>query len=116
MMAGTTNLAIHAQHLERFFEVLGPHGFGLEEAYETYVQLMSAVTGAAVLEVGGRASAEAGSSLLSDIGRASRALADDAVPLVRKLVGDGHAEHPDRFETVRVMLEGIAARRRRAAG
>lgn len=116
MMAGTSTIATHAQHLERFFEVLKPHGFSVEEAYEAYGRLMSAVTGAAVLEIGDRAAAKAGRTLFSDLGRTAQALPEGAIPLVRQLVGDGRTDHSDRFEAVRVMLEGIAGRRRASKG
>jgi AcrR family transcriptional regulator len=110
MMAATTNPATHAQHLERFFEVLGSHGFSVTEAYEIYCQLMATVIGAAVLEIRDRAGAASGRTLFSDLGTASQSLGGEATPLVRGLVDAGH-DPADRFETVRFTLEGIAARR-----
>lgn len=105
----TENLA-HAQHLEKYLNVLAEHGFSVKEAYEIYVEIMSAVIGAAALEAGHRASAAAGRSLFCDLKTAAETLAEDATPRLRQLVDDGHSEHPDRFQAVHVALAGIVQR------
>jgi AcrR family transcriptional regulator len=110
IVSGTTENLVHAQHLEKYLEVLRENGFTVNEAYETYVEMMSAVIGAAALEAGSRASAIAGRSLFGDLKSAADAL-DETTPLLRQLVNAGEARHPDRFEAVAVALAGVIDRR-----
>ena len=115
ILAGTVNTLRQAQHLERFFEVLGARGFTVAEAYEAYQQLMSAVTGAATFRIGQRAAKDAGHPPLADLGRAARALGVETVPLVEGLVRLRRPPEPDPFDTVRHVVFGIAGRRPRPA-
>jgi AcrR family transcriptional regulator len=110
IVAGATDNFVHAQHLEKFLDVLGEHGFSVKEAYEIYVEIMSAVIGAAALESGPRASAAGGRSLFSDLKSAAQALSEEATPKLRSLV-DSRGWHPDRFQAVQVALMGVVASR-----
>ena len=110
ILAGTVNTLRMAQHLERFFTVLAGHDFTVVEAYDVYGQLTSAVVGAAAAEVGGRATIDAGHPQLDDLRRAAKALGADAVPHLRDLVARKPTTAPDPFETVRLVVTGLAAR------
>jgi AcrR family transcriptional regulator len=116
ILAGTTNTTRMAQHLERFFAVLAGHGFSVEEAFTTYSQLGSVVTGAAATEIGRRSSIAAGHPRMSDLARAAKALGTDTVPLVVGLVRLRRPENSDSFDTVRIVVDGIAARHNRTRG
>jgi AcrR family transcriptional regulator len=116
ILAGTVNTLRQAQHLERFFEVLGARGFSVAEAYETYLQLMGAVTGAATFSIGRTAASEAGHPQMVDVRRAAAALGIDAVPLVHELVGWRRAPDVDPFDTVHLVVAGMAGQRRDRAG
>jgi AcrR family transcriptional regulator len=111
IVCGATDNLVHAQHLEKFLAVLTERGFSVTEAYEVYVEMMSAVVGAAALEAGDRAAVAAGRSLISELGAAAQAMPGDAAPVLRKLVADRRAARPDRFQAVRVALKGVAAAR-----
>jgi AcrR family transcriptional regulator len=112
ILTGTINTTRMAQHLEGFFAVLAGHGFTVGEAFTTYLQLSSAVTGAAATEIGRRASIQAGHPHMSDLARAAKALGRDTVPHVVELVRDRRRpDSSDSFDTVRLVVEGIAAAR-----
>ncbi len=111
VIAGTVNTLRQAQHLERFFEVLGAHGFTVAEAHDTYQQLMAAVVGAAASCVGRRAATEAGHPPLVDLRRAAKALGTESVPLVHELVRGRRIPDTDAFDAVRLVVVGIAAER-----
>jgi AcrR family transcriptional regulator len=113
IVAGTSNPAIHAQHLERYLEILGSHGFGLAEAYALYQEVMSAVVGAAALEIGDRAAAGAGQSLFPNLPAAVDAAPEAQLALIRRLIAETGGETPDRFEAVRLVIAGMALRRGR---
>lgn len=108
ILAGTVNTLREAQHLERFFEVLGNHGFTVTDAYDTYQQLTAAVVGAAASCVGRRAATDAGHPPLVDLRRAAKALGTESVPLVHELVRDRRFPHSDPFDAVRLVVVGIA--------
>lgn len=108
VVAGTVNTLREAQHLERFFEVLGTHGFTVAEANDTYQQLMAAVVGAATFCVGRRAAIDAGHPPIVDLRRAAKALGTESVPLVHELVSGRRIADSDPFETVRLVVVGIA--------
>ena len=112
IVAGTVNTIRMAQHLERFFTVLAGHGFTVEEAYETYQHLTSAVTGAAASEVGRQATIDAGHPRLDDLRRAASALGTERAPHVRELVRRARsAPDADPFDSVRLVVRGLVARR-----
>jgi AcrR family transcriptional regulator len=111
VLAGTVNTLRAAQHLERFFEVLGGHGFTVAEAYDTSQQLLAAVVGAATSCVGRRAAADAGHPPIDDLRRAAKALGTDSVPLVHQLVRPRRVPDSDPFDSVRLVVVGIAQRR-----
>ena len=97
-----------AQHLERFFGVLAGHGFTVDEAYAAYLELTSAITGAAASEVGRQAMQANGRARIDDLRRATVALGTENVPRVVELVkGRRHAE-PDPFDAVRAAVSAIA--------
>lgn len=116
IIAGTVNTLRMAQHLERFFTVLAGHDFTVGEAYEVYGQLTNAVSGAAVSAVGRRAMIEAGHLRFDDLRRAAKALGAETVPHVRELARRNPMADPDPFETVRVLVVGLAAQRPVSAG
>ena len=111
VMAGTVNTLRQTQHLERFFEVLGAHGFNVAEAHDTYQQLMAAVVGAATSSVGRDAAIDAGHPPIVDLRRAAKALGAETVPLVHELVGGRRVPDTDPFDTVRLVVVGIDAER-----
>lgn len=111
ILAGTVNTMRQAQHLERFFAVLGTHGIGVAKAYAAYAQLMTAVTGAAATTIGHRAAADAGHRPMVDLRRAADA---QDLPQVHELVrlrsGRG-APEPDPFAAVRIVIDAVVAER-----
>jgi AcrR family transcriptional regulator len=111
IVAGTTNPAVHAQHLERYLEILGAHGFSVVEAYEFYQEVMSAVVGAAAMEIGDRAAEDAGRSLFPNLAAAVAVAPQERLVLVRRLVADRGDSSPDRFDAVRLLIEGMLLRR-----
>jgi AcrR family transcriptional regulator len=111
ILSGTVNTLRQVQHLERFFEVLGAHGFSVVEAYDTYLQLMAAVTGAATFSIGRRSATDAGHAPMLDLRRAAKALGTDAAPLVHEFLSCGPAPDVEPFDTVRLVVAGIAQRR-----
>jgi len=113
IVVGTTNPAIHAQHLERYLEILGSHGFDVTAAYELYQEVMSAVVGAAAMEVGDRTAADAGRSLFPNLAAAVAAAPEERLTLIRRLIASKGGGTPDRFEAVRVLVGDIARRRGR---
>jgi AcrR family transcriptional regulator len=116
IVAGTVDTLRLAQHLERFFAVLTAHGFTTPEAYAAYVRLTAAITGAATAEIG-RRSREGAGGRMSDLAAAVRALGDDTVPLVGELLrAHRGARDPDPFETVRLVVDGLAAAREPRSG
>ena len=114
ILAGTVNTLRQAQHLERFFEVLGARGFTVPDAYEVYAQLMTVVTGAAATTIGHRAAADAGHPPMVDLRRAAHALGTQDLPLVHELVdqrpGRGTPD-PDPFAAVRIVINAAVADR-----
>jgi AcrR family transcriptional regulator len=112
ILAGTYSTIRLAQHLERIFAVLTRRGFSVEEADVARRRLMDAVNGAAVAEIGRRATVEAGHPRMGDLRRAVQALGPSTVPLVAELVTRGpDAEEPDPFDTVRLVVVAMAAER-----
>jgi AcrR family transcriptional regulator len=111
VIAGTVNTLREAQHLEQFFEVLGAHGFTVAEAHDTYQQLMASVVGAATFSVGRHAAIDAGHPPILDLRRAAKALGTESVPLVHELVNRRRIPDSDPFDTVRLVIAGIGARR-----
>jgi AcrR family transcriptional regulator len=112
ILAGTYNTMRMAQHLERLLEVLVGHGFTVDEAYAAYGQLSGAVTGAAASEIGRRATIQAGHPRLSDLGRAAKALGAETVPLVEELLRVRRSSQQlECFDTVRLVIDGVAATR-----
>jgi AcrR family transcriptional regulator len=108
VIAGTVNTLREAQHLERFLEVLGRHGFTVVEAHDTYQRLMAAVVGAAAFCVGRRAAIDAGHPPIVDLRRAAKALGAESVPLVHELVDRRRIPESDPFDTVRLVVVAIA--------
>ncbi len=104
--AGRVDTLRQAQHIEQVLVVLTGAGFEVAEAFAAYAELMSVVTGAAVTEIGRRASLAAGHPRVDDLRRAVGALGRDAVPLAAALLdtgdgdGDGDGE-PDPFDAAR---------------
>ena len=111
ILAGTVNTLRQAQHLERFFEVLGTRGFSVAEAHDTYLQLMAAVTGAATFCIGQRSATDAGHPPIVDLGRAAKALGAETVPLVHQLLSSRPAPRVEPFDTVQLVVESMAERR-----
>ena len=114
IVAGTIDTIRMAQHIERFFTVLAKHGFTVEEADAAYLQLTSAIIGAAVSEVGRRAMEAEGHAATRrppprhgrarprDRSPRHRARECDATPRARPLRRDpsGDHRHPARPLTV----------------
>ena len=111
VLAGTVNTLRAAQHLEGFFEVLGGHGFTVAEAFDISQQLLAAVVGAAASCVGRRAAADAGHPPIADLRRAAKALGTDSVPLVHQLLRQRRVPDSDPFDSVLLVVVGIAQRR-----
>jgi AcrR family transcriptional regulator len=112
IVAGTTNPAIHAQHLERYLEILASHGFEVAEAYALYQEVMSAVVGAAALEIGDRAAVGAGRSLFPNLPAAVASAPEAELSLIRRLIAETGGSTPDRFAAVRLVIDGMALRGR----
>jgi len=108
IVAGTIDTLRLAQHLERFFAVLAGHGFTVDEAYAAYLELTSAITGAAASEVGRRAMEVDGHSRIDDLRRATVALGPETVPHVVELVKARRRAEPDPFDAVRAAVSAIA--------
>jgi AcrR family transcriptional regulator len=116
--AGALDSLRQTQQLERFLAVLGGHGFTLRQAFEIYLHVMTAVTGAATSRVGRRAASEAGRPVLEEFARASDLMGSDAAHvqrLVRELKRSRRAREIDPFDTVRLVVAGIEARYGREA-
>lgn len=115
ILAGTYNTIRLAQHLEVIYTVLTARGFTVEEADETRRRLTDAVNGAAVSEIGRRATVEDGHPRLDDLRRAVQALGPTTVPLLAELVStDDETDEPagsDPFDTVRLVITAMAAER-----
>ena len=107
IVAGTIDTIRMAQHIERFFTVLAKHGFTVEEADAAYLQLTSAIIGAAVSEVGRRAMEAEGHARLDDLRRATVALGPETVPHVIELVNATPRPEPDHFDAVRAAITAI---------
>jgi AcrR family transcriptional regulator len=107
IVAGTIDTIRMAQHIERYFTVLAKHGFTVEEADAAYLQLTSAIIGAAVSEVGRRAMEAEGHSRLDDLRRATVALGPETVPHVIELVNATPRPEPDHFDAVRAAITAI---------
>jgi len=112
ILAGTYNTVRVAQHLEGIFAVLTAHGFTVDEAYVAQRHVTDAVTGAAAAEISQRVTRQAGHPPLHDLDRAVSALGPATVPRVDELVrGRMQLDEPDHFDTVRLVVAAIAARR-----
>lgn len=116
ILTGTYNAIRLAQHLEGIFVVLTARGFTVEEADEVRRRLTDAVNGAAVSEIGRRATIDDGHPRLDDLRRAVQALGPSTVPLLAELVtatdepDDADAES-DPFDTVHLVVAAMAAER-----
>jgi len=116
ILAGTYNTIRLAQHLEGIFTVLTARGFSVDEADVTRRRLTDAVNGAAVSEIGRRATIDGGHPRLDDLRRAVQALGPSTVPLVAELVTAADQTDPDSgdhdpFDTVRLVVAAMAAER-----
>jgi AcrR family transcriptional regulator len=114
ILTGTGDTVRQTQQLERFLDVLTGRGFSLIDAFETYLNVLVAVTGAASAHVSRRASAEAGHPLADEFARNANLFGSEAAPLVRKLVQAlGPSDRArrleifDPFETVRLVIASI---------
>lgn len=114
IILGNSQHTVHAQHLERFLEILIDYGFSVGDAYRVYVQVMSAIIGAAALQAGEQAAALDDRSMFLDLAAACDLLPEWSTPLVRRLVGDGRAGHPNRFDAVRTVVNGLLAEQQRS--
>ena len=111
ILAGTYNTVRLAQHLERIFAVLTARGFTVEEADATRRHLTDAVNGAAVSEIGRRATIVDGHPPRDDLRRAVQALGPSTVPLVAELVAVDDIDGVDPFDTVRLVVAAMASAR-----
>ena len=112
IMAGTFNTLRLAQHLERIFAVLTSRGFTVEEAFDAQRRLTAAVTGAAVADIGQCAMIGAGHPRHDDLTHAVHTLGAANLPLVNELITGAGPGEPDPFDTVRLVVDAIAASRR----
>ena len=123
ILAGTYNTIRLAQHLEGIFRVLTARGFSVEEADLVRRRVIDAVNGAAISEIGRRASLGDGHPRLDDLRRAVQALGPTTVPLLAELVSatddpdrsvtyrSGDTDRSDPFDTVRLVVAAMAAER-----
>ncbi len=118
ILAGTYNAVRLAQHLEGIFTVLTARGFTVDEADQVRRRLIDAVNGAAISEIGRRASVGEGHPRLDDLRRAVQALGPSTVPLLAELVtAVDDTDEPDAdagsdpFDTVRLVVAAMAAER-----
>jgi AcrR family transcriptional regulator len=112
MLSGPHYASARLEQLEQILQVLMGWGFSLEEAYETYLQVISAVIGAAGYVARENTLDAAGHGRDVDVQAALSELGTDALPLVRRLYSGRAAEKQEIFETVmRTVLDGIAVRR-----
>jgi len=112
ILSGTYNTIRLAQHLDGIFTVLTARGFTVDEADETRRRLTDAVNGAAVAEIGRRATIDDGHPRLEDLRRAVQALGPTTVPLLAELVSTHDAaDDDDPFDTVRLVVAAMAAER-----
>jgi hypothetical protein len=72
---------------------------------------MAAVTGAATFSIGRRSATDGGHPPMVDLRRAAKALGAEAVPLVQELLRSRPAPDIEPFDTVRLVMAGIAQRR-----
>jgi AcrR family transcriptional regulator len=99
-------------HLEWVCEALGKFGFSVVEAYEAYTQVVTAVVGAAALDAGDRAMAQAGAGVELRIKSWAYALPMEETRRVRELTHGGRAPSVDRFDSVRMFVGSIVERHR----
>jgi AcrR family transcriptional regulator len=111
--AGTVDVLQHTRSLERFLQVLTARGFTPSDAFETYVQVMGAVTGAAALRIGERAKVDEGRAPLEPFRHAADAIGTESTPLVHEVLRTIPPSGFDPFDAVRLVVAGIAARRDR---
>jgi len=111
ILAGTVNTIRMTQHLEGFFAVLVGRGFTVPEAHDAYRRLNDAIVGAATSTISRTATIESGHPLQKDLQLAVKALGADNVPLVDELVRDRHFAKSDPFDTVRLVVDALAAAR-----
>jgi len=109
ILVGTVNTIRMTQHLEGFFAMLVERGFTVDQAYATYARLTDATVGAASTTIGRAAAVKAGHPLKQDLTLAVKALGPDAVPLVDRLVGVHDLTGDDPFDTVRLVIDTLAA-------
>jgi AcrR family transcriptional regulator len=110
MAAGPSYIAGRARHLERILDVLVAQGFSLGDAYRAYIQITSAIVGAAAFEARRRASVASGHSPEHELEAIARELGPDQLPLSYKLFNERIAGDPDTFETIiGAMLDSIRA-------
>jgi AcrR family transcriptional regulator len=108
--SGSIVSAGYALHLDVFLEGASKRGFSPHEAYGIFVNLMTVIIGAAVLEAGDRAMARNGKSLFSGLRAQCSLLSPQETTYLRQLLEPSSASVPDHFGAVEDMIASIAFR------
>jgi AcrR family transcriptional regulator len=112
ILAGTYSTFRMAQHMEGIFTVLTARGFTVVEAFHAQRQLTTAIDGAAMATISGRAGVEAGHPVWEDLRRAVGALGPETVPLLAELVASSVPDvEIDPFDTVALVVDAMVATR-----
>ena len=112
LLMGNRDTLRQAEHIENVLELLTSRGFSVDDAFNAYTRLMSAVVGAAASEIQVDATNRAGRPLAAELHRAIALVPADRMPLLQELIGKNFdGIHGDSFAAVRLAVLGLTAER-----